>query len=64
AVVVIRVARDGSIPDVPLKPSSGNRLMDQSVLAAVHKARMLEPPPDALLKGAAAEIVVDFHLEG
>jgi len=64
AIVTIKVARDGSIVDVALKRSSGNRLMDNSALAAARKVRMLEPPPDALLKGSVAEISVDFHMEG
>lgn len=64
AAVVITVARDGSIVGVTLKRSSGNRLMDNSVLAAVRKVRMLEPPPEPLVKGSTAEIFVDFHMEG
>jgi len=64
AVVTIKVARDGSIVSVTLKRSSGNKLMDNSALAAAHKVRMLEPPPDALVKGSAAEISVDFQMEG
>jgi TonB family protein len=64
AVVLVKVARDGSIVGVTLKQSSGNKLMDNSALAAARKVRMLEPPPDALVKGSAAEISVDFQMEG
>ncbi len=64
AVVTIKVARDGSIVGVTLKRSSGNKLMDSSAMAAARKVQMLEPPPEALVKGSAAEISVDFQMEG
>jgi len=64
AVVLIKVARDGSIVGVSLKRSSGNKAMDNSALAAARRVQMLEPPPDALLKGATAEISVEFQMEG
>lgn len=64
AVVTIKVARDGNIVGVTLKRSSGNKLMDNSALAAARKVQMLEPPPAALVKGSAAEISVDFQMEG
>jgi len=64
AVVVIEVARDGSLVRVTLKRSSGNKQMDNSALAAVRKVRMFEPPPDTLVRGSTAEIVVDFQMEG
>lgn len=64
AIVLVKVARDGSIVGVTLKRSSGNKAMDNSALAAARKVRMLEPPPEALVKGSAAEISVDFQMEG
>jgi TonB family protein len=64
SVVTIRVARDGNIVSVTLKRSSGNKVMDNSALAAARKVQMLEPPPEALVKGSAAEISVDFQMEG
>jgi len=64
AVVTIKIARDGNIVGVTLKRSSGNKLMDNSALAAARKAQMLEPPPAALVKGSAAEISVEFQMEG
>ena len=33
-------------------------------MAAARKVQMLEPPPEALVKGSAAEISVDFQMEG
>ncbi|HUK83752.1 MAG TPA: TonB family protein [Verrucomicrobiae bacterium] len=64
AVVLIRVARDGSITDVELKSSSGNKLMDDSAIAAVRKVQRLDPPPDALVKDSTANITVNFQVEG
>jgi protein TonB len=64
AVVQIRVARDGSILDATLKRSSGNRAMDLSALEAARKVKLLEPPPSALVQGSAAEISIDFKMEG
>ncbi len=64
ATVFIRVLRDGTIADVSLKGSSGNKLMDDSALSAARKVQRLEPPPDALVKGDAANITVDFQVEG
>ena len=64
AKVLIRVARDGTIADAALRNSSGNKLMDDSALTAARKVQRLEPPPDALVKGAFAEITIDFQVEG
>lgn len=64
AVVTIKVARDGSIVSATIKRSSGNKAMDNSALAAARKVQMLEPPPDVLVKGSAAEISVEFQMEG
>jgi TonB family protein len=64
ASVLIRVARDGSIAEVELKRSSGNKLMDDSALAAARRVLHLEPPPDALVKDSTANITVDFQVEG
>ena len=61
--VMLRVARDGRILDVRLQNSSGNKLMDDSVLAAARSVPRLEPLPDGL-GGEAADITVNFRLEG
>jgi TonB family protein len=63
AKVLLRVARDGSIAEVSLKNSSGNKLMDESALSAARKVGLLEPPPDALVKDSFANITVDFQVE-
>jgi TonB family protein len=64
ATVLVRVARDGTITDVTLKSSSGNKLMDESALATARRVQHLEPPPDALVKDSTANIMVDFQVEG
>jgi len=63
AVVLIRVARDGLITDIQLKNSSGNKLMDDSAIAAARKVQRLDPPPDPLVKGLTADITVNFQVE-
>jgi colicin import membrane protein len=60
----IRIAKDGSISDVELARSSGNKLLDESARAAANKVHLLEPPPEGLVKGSSAEITVDFQMEG
>ena len=62
--VMLRIARDGSVTEATVKIGSGNKLMDDSVLAAVHKVPRLDPPPDALVRGAFAVIAVNFQVEG
>jgi TonB family protein len=61
--VMIRVARDGKIVNVELGDSSGNKLMDDSALAAARRVQRLDPLPDGL-GGATADISVSFQLEG
>jgi len=59
----LRVARDGRILDVRLQDSSGNRLMDDSALAAARDVPRLDPLPEGL-GGDTADITVNFRLEG
>ena len=61
--VLLRVARNGRIDGVRLAHSSGNQLMDDSVLAAAHSVPRLDPLPEGL-GGDYAEISVNFRLEG
>ena len=63
ATVLLRVARDGRIDAVRLEHSSGNKLMDDSVLAAAHNVPRLDPLPEGL-GGDFADISVNFRLEG
>jgi len=61
--IVLRVARDGRIDAVKLEHSSGNKLMDDSALAAARSVPKLDPLPEGL-GGDSAEISVNFRLEG
>ena len=62
--VMIRVARDGSITNVELLRSSGSKTMDESAVTAARKVRLLDPPPDGLVRGTTADIRIDFQVEG
>jgi TonB family protein len=63
ATILLRVARDGRIDGVRLEHSSGNKLMDDSAVAAAHSVPRLDPLPEGL-GGDTAEITVNFRLEG
>jgi TonB family protein len=63
ATILLRVARDGRIDGVRLEHSSGNKLMDDSAVAAAHSVPRLDPLPEGL-GGDTAEISVNFRLEG
>jgi TonB family protein len=63
ATILLRVARDGRIDAVRLEHSSGNKLMDDSALAAARSVPRLDPLPEGL-GGDTAEISVNFRLEG
>jgi TonB family protein len=63
ATILLRVARDGRIDAVRLEQSSGNKIMDDSALAAAHSVPRLDPLPDGL-GGDFADISVNFRLEG
>ena len=62
--VALRIARDGSVTDATVRIGSGNKMMDESVLAAVRKVPRLDPPPAALVRGEFAVIPVNFSVEG
>lgn len=63
-IVLLRVARDGTILGASVQRSSGNRLMDESALTAVKKVGLLDPPPAPLVAGNEAAIAVTFQMEG
>jgi TonB family protein len=64
ATVLLEIASDGTINDVRLKRSSGNKIMDDTALAAARRVSRLNPPPSSLMKGSEAPVTVDFELEG
>jgi TonB family protein len=59
----IRIAKDGSISGREIVTTSGNQLMDASVLAAAEQVAMVEPLPAGLGTGEAFEIKINFKLD-
>jgi TonB family protein len=59
--VMIRINRDGSIASRRQTGSSGNAVMDSSVMAAVESVTRLQPLP-ANMRGNHADISIDFVL--
>jgi TonB family protein len=62
-VVSIRVHRDGSVTDRRMVESSGNSVMDASVMTAVKGVTRLERLPPKF-SGAYKDIAVEFELTG
>jgi protein TonB len=62
AQVKIRIEKDGTISDVSLAQSSGNDVMDQSVMEAARRVTQVDPPPEGLSKGGAYEVKINFEL--
>ena len=63
AQVVISVARDGRVLGSRLTFSSGNPIMDQSVLECMRRVQKLDPLPPGL-GDSSTNIVIDFKLHG
>lgn len=59
AVIQIHVLPDGRVTSAILKHTSGNKLMDESALAAARKVTKLNAPPP----GVGSDIDVEFQLE-
>ena len=59
----IRIAKDGTISGHEIVHSSGNPVMDDSVLAAAKKVEQIEPLPAGLGTGDVFEIQVNFKLD-
>jgi len=62
AIVKIRIEKDGTISDVSLDQSSGNDVMDQSVMEAARRVTQVDPLPAGLGDGGAYEVKIDFEL--
>ncbi len=61
ATVKIRIEKDGRISNVSLANSSGNVVMDESVMAAAHRVTQIDPLP-AGLGGDSYEVKINFEL--
>jgi len=59
----IRIGKDGTILSHELVHSSGDTLMDQSVMAAAEKVQQIDPLPAGLGNGEIFEINVAFKLD-
>jgi len=61
-LVKIRIEKDGTISDVSLAQSSGNDVMDQSVMEAARRVTHVDPLPEGLGDGGAYEVKINFEL--
>jgi TonB family protein len=59
----IRIEPNGRISDVKLVKSSGNVVMDDSVMAAAHRVLQIDPPPSGLGGGGAYAVNINFELQ-
>ena len=62
ALVKIRIEKDGTISDVSLASSSGNDVMDQSVMEAARRVTQVDPLPEGLGDGGPYEVKINFEL--
>jgi len=62
AAVRFQLAPDGTVSDVELVRSSGDRVYDQAVVRAVQRSNPLPPPPERY-RDDFREVIVDFHSE-
>ena len=59
----ITIAADGRISNFSVLRSSGNVVMDESVMAAARRVGRIDAPPSALLKGGAYTVNINFELD-
>ncbi len=62
AVVLLKVKNDGTVTDMELVKSSGNRMFDQSVIKAIEKSKPLPPLPEGYKK-RNEELEINFNLK-
>jgi TonB family protein len=62
ATVTIKIEKTGRISGVSLLKSSGNPVMDESVMDAARKVTQIEPLPSGM-KQAVYEVDIDFELQ-
>jgi TonB family protein len=63
STVKIHIGRDGSIKSSEIIKSSGNPLMDQSVLDALARVSKIDPPPTGLGSGDGYTVNINFELQ-
>jgi protein TonB len=59
----IRIEPNGKISGVKVVRSSGNVIMDDSVMAAANRVLQIDPPPAALAAGGAYTVNINFELQ-
>jgi TonB family protein len=59
----IRIEPNGKIAGVKVVRSSGNVIMDDSVMAAANRVLQIDPPPAALAAGGAYTVNINFELQ-
>jgi periplasmic protein TonB len=59
----IRIEPDGKISDIKVVRSSGNVVMDDSVLSAAHRVLHIDPLPASLGGGGAYTVNINFELQ-
>src|SRR5207253_6819580 len=62
ATLKIRIERDGTISNASIVKSSGNPVMDESVLSAAARVKKIDPLPQGL-STSAYEININFELD-
>jgi len=61
-LIKIKIDRSGRITDSSLARSSGNSIVDESVLTAVKRVTQVEPLPKGLGNAAGYEVNIEFTL--
>jgi TonB family protein len=61
--VQIRIEKDGTISDAKLVSSSGNPVMDESVMAAAKRVKQIDPLPQGLGSDGSYSVKINFELE-
>ena len=59
----IRIEPNGKIAGVKVVRSSGNVIMDDSVMAAANRVLQIDPPPAALAGGGPYTVNINFELQ-
>lgn len=59
----ITIAADGSVSGFSVLRSSGNVVMDESVMAAARRVGRIDAPPKDLLKGGSYTVNINFELD-
>lgn len=59
----ITIAADGRVSNFSVVRSSGNVIMDESVLAAARRVGRIDAPPKGLMKGESYTVNINFELD-